>query len=350
MSHLPELACAFLLTLGAVPLLARRAAAWGLLDVPGARSVHATPVARVGGLGLGVGIAGGIALLSLRTGPVLDDWLPYLLPALLYLAIGLVDDVRSIRARWKFAAQCGAAALAVALGLRWEGTGLGPFGDLGFGAATPLLSWLWLVAVVMLVNFVDGIDLITCVGAGVLLAAGAGGEAGPGDGSLYALAGAAVLGLVFWNATPARAFPGDAATHLLGFLVGTLALHVPAHASSGAAATRALPWVAASAPLLPGVLDVALGLLAKARRGVPLARAHNQHLYQRLTRRGRPHAAVAVRYGALALAALFLVTRVAPGLGLGWCVGLSVAVLLWHLGGGLRETARLPWRFADAEP
>ena len=60
--------------------------------------------------------------------------------------IGLVDDVRPIRARWKFLAQAAVAAAAVALGLRWEGAALGPFGALGFGSATPFMTWLWLVA------------------------------------------------------------------------------------------------------------------------------------------------------------------------------------------------------------
>ena len=341
-----DLVPAFLTALAVIPLLVRLAPGLGLLDVPTARSTHAAPVPRVGGIGLFLGMGVGIAVLAARDHGALDAmaaWWPYLLPALCYFAIGLADDRWRLPPRRKFLAQALAAALAVALGLRWAGDALGSFGALAFGAGTPFLTWLWLVAVVILVNFVDGIDLITSLGAIVLLSAAAGAGAGPGDGLLYGLAAAAVLGLVFWNATPARAFPGDAATHLLGFLMGSAALELPGPA--GLPLTRALPWVAASAPLLPGVIDVGLGLLAKARHGIPLSTAHNQHLYQRLTQRGTAHVAVALRYGLLALAALTAVAWFAPRFGLAACCAVSALLLVWHLGGGLSTTRRIPYRF-----
>ena len=336
---------AFLVSAGTLPLLARAAGRWGLVDVPGARSIHATPVARIGGCGLLLGLGAGIATSVGGADAGLDaaaPWVPYLLPALAYFGIGLLDDRRTLRPRIKFLLQAGAAALAVGLGLRWQGAALEPFGPLSFGVATPACTWLWLVAVVTLVNFLDGLDLITVGGAVVLLGAGAGAGAGPGGGALYAIAGAAVLGLGFWNASPARVFPGDAGTHLLGFLVATLALHLPA---SGASGTQALPWVAASAPLVPGVIDVGLGLYVKARQGVPLSQAHNQHLSQRLTRRGATHAAVALRYGVLALVALFLVVVVAPRFGLAACLLGAVLVLAWHIGSAWARTRALPYVF-----
>ncbi len=325
----------------AVPPLARAAGGLGLLDVPEARSTHVQPVPRVGGIAIAIGLAGGIALLIVRGHPALDAtgaWVPYLVPAALYFAIGLADDLRGLRPRVKFALQAAAAALAVALGLRWDGTGLGPFGGIEFGALTPFMTWLWFVAVVMLVNFVDGIDLITSAVAVIVLGAAAGGGAGPGEGMLFLLAAAAIVGFGFWNVRPARAFPGDGATHMLGFLFASAAMTLPGE-------TMAVPWPVASAPLLPGVVDVALGLWSKWRHGVPLWRAHNQHLYQRLTRIGWTHAGVALRYGVLAALALLMVVLVAPRWGLGLCLGLSAAVLLWHLGLGLWRTRRIPYRF-----
>jgi len=257
--------------------------------------------------------------------------------------IGLADDRWRLGPVVKLGLQMLAAALAVYLGLRWGGAALGPFGALTFGPLTPFMTWLWLVAVVILVNFVDGIDLITAITALVVLGAAVGGEAGPGDGSLYAIAVAAVLGLVFWNMTPARVFPGDAGTHLLGFLMASVACGVPGETAGAPALADALPWATASAPLLPGVIDVAMGLYGKARRGVPIAAAHNDHLHQRLTKIGWSHAMSALRYGALALTALALVTWVAPGFGLLACLGIATVVLLWHLGGGLSATRHVPW-------
>jgi hypothetical protein len=86
------------------------------------------------------------------------------------------------------------------------------------------------------------------------------------------------------------------------------------------------------------VVDVAAGLVAKRRRGVPLSAAHRDHPYQRLTRLGRPHAAVALRYGAVVLLAALVAARGAS------LVGAVAAVLLGALVLGLHllDAARAP--------
>lgn len=318
---LTTLLSGFLATLGTLPVLAARL---GLLDHPGARSTHARPVARVGGIAILVGLLVAVGIACVRGHVAFDDVAPWLVPGGLFFAIGLVDDVRGLPAGGKFLLQGGAAAVAVLLGLRWEGAALAPFGALTFGPAGFAMTWLWIVAVVTMVNLLDGLDLITAATCAVVLGAAAGGGVGPGDGLLYAAALGAVLGFVPWNRKPARAFLGDAGTHLLGFLVATAALHEPG-------ATHALPWVLASAPLLPGVLDIAWGLWLKQRRGVRLTQAHNQHPSQRLTHAGWSHASVAVRYAVLAVLALLLVGVVAPRWGLLGCVVVSLAILTVHL-------------------
>jgi UDP-N-acetylmuramyl pentapeptide phosphotransferase/UDP-N-acetylglucosamine-1-phosphate transferase len=341
MNNLLDLGTAFLGTALSLPLWVRLGRRLGWVDVPEARSTHASPVPRVGGLALVTGLAAGLLAGVGRMHPFLDalaPWWPYLIPGVLFFAIGLWDDLGRPSARVKFTAQALAAAAAVALGLRWEGAALEPFGALAFGVATPVLTWLWIVAVVTLVNLLDGLDLITAATCAVVLGACAGAGAGPGEGLLYGLALAALLGFVPWNVAPARAFLGDAGTHLLGFLVATAALHVPD-------TTHALPWVLASAPLLPGVIDLAWGLRMKRRLRVPFAKAHNQHLSQRLTHAGWSHAAVAVRYGALGVLALVLAAVVAPRAGLVMCLAVAAGVLLLHLTHAWRIARDVPYRF-----
>ncbi len=337
----PGLLAAFLVAMALVPVLARGAFRLGLVDTPSARSMHSEPVPRVGGIAVLVGLFAGLTMVFL-TFDATQGWGPYIVPLVLYFAIGLADDVGYLSTRRKLFLQIVAAASAVMLGLRWGGDAIGPFAELRFGWMTPHMTALWLFAVVMLVNFVDGIDLITSTVAVVVLGAAAGGGAGPAGGFLYAVAAAAVLGMVVWNVTPARVFPGDSATHMLGFLMAAAACGVPS-GDPLAPVTAALPWAAASAPLLPGVIDVAMGIYGKVKRGVPVHAAHSDHLYQRLTKIGWTHAGSALRYGVLALVALALVTRVAPAYGLLACVGVSVAVLIWHLAGGWSATRRVPW-------
>ena len=198
------------------------------------------------------------------------------------------------------------------------------------------MSVLWIVAVVTVVNFLDGIDLITAATTLPLLALAAGAGAGPDAGLLYAAAAGAVLGFAAWNVPPARVFVGDGGTHLLGFLLAATALGPVEPAGA------ALPWPLVGGMLLPGVVDVAAGLVTKRRRGVPLAAAHRDHPYQRLTRLGGGHARVALRYGGLVLLAA-AVTLAAAGSGGGPAAalaGLGLGALLLAL--NLRQAARAP--------
>jgi UDP-N-acetylmuramyl pentapeptide phosphotransferase/UDP-N-acetylglucosamine-1-phosphate transferase len=325
---------AFLLT----PWLAARAERLSLVDRPEARRVHQHPVPRIGGLGWAGAVIPVAVALGLVRGDLADWWGP-LVTLVGFLLVGLADDLRLIRTRSKLLLQVGLSLLAACF-LRWSGDPIEPFGALTFGAATFGMTALWVFAVLTVVNFLDGIDGITVAHGTVLLGLGAGLGCGPADGALLAIAVGALLGMGYWNATPARVFPGDVATHGLGFLIATLALE-PAGGLTG----RALPWPLATGILLPAVVDIGMGLAAKLRRGVPLARAHREHLYQRLTRAGDPHMRVALRYGALALLAAFSVAWVGPRTG--WA-GIALAVLLGmggHLTEGLVRTRGLPYVF-----
>ncbi len=332
--------CAFVLAFLLTPWLAARAERLSLVDRPGARRVHERPVPRIGGLGWAGAAVPVLLLLGLVRGDLGSWWGP-LITLIAFLLVGLADDLRLIRTRTKLALQVALSLLAACF-LQWSGHAIAPFPALTFGVATYGMTALWVFAVVTVVNFLDGIDGITVVHACVLLGLGAGLGCGPAGGCFLAVAVGALLGMGYWNATPARVFPGDVATHGLGFLIATLALE-PVAAGSG----RALPWPVATAILLPAVVDIGMGLAAKLRRGVPIARAHREHLYQRLTRAGDPHLRVALRYGALALLAAFCVAWIGPRAG--W-VGIALAIL-FGLGGHLMEalsrTHGLPYVFPD---
>jgi UDP-N-acetylmuramyl pentapeptide phosphotransferase/UDP-N-acetylglucosamine-1-phosphate transferase len=326
------LACAVALVV--VPRVTAWARRLGWLDVPGDRSTHRVPVPRTGGIGLAVAFLAGVVLWAAVDSAWDAAW-RFLLPGAAWFLLGAVDDVARLRARTKLVGQVACAALSVAVGFRWEGRGVEPFPALAFGDATPFMTALWFFAVTTVVNFVDGIDLITCATCAVLLGAAAGGGAGPGGGAVCAAAAGGVLGLAFWNATPAHVFPGDGATHLLGFLAASVACALPAASPPG----DALPWALASAPLLPGAVDVGTGIVRKLRRGQPLSAAHRDHLYQRLARAAGSHPGSALRYGVLALAAVVVVARVGPLAGWPGVLLVSAAVLGLHYVQAARATS-----------
>ncbi|MCA9314447.1 MAG: hypothetical protein H6806_13090 [Planctomycetes bacterium] len=318
----------------------------GLVDNPTARSSHVARTPRVGGFALVGALLAAAVQLALTDGTLPPDreLLAFTLPALGFFLLGLVDDRWRLGARPKAAVQAALAAGAVAMGWRFAGEASPGFAALGFGVLDPFMAWLWIVAVVTAVNFLDGIDLITCAVQVTPLALAASAGAGLAGGTLYAALLGGVLVLGVFNITPARTFPGDAATHLLGFAVALMPMRL-----AGAADLHPLPWAWAAAPLLPAVIDIGLGLVIKRRRGLRWSAAHREHLHQRLTRAGWSHVGSALRYGVLtSVAALFAVVLV-PRLGW-WVAGpLAALVLLLHLQHAARRTRHVAWASAPAQ-
>jgi len=278
---------------------------------------------------------------TLNSAALCREWEPSQCPlgygTPLFFLVGLLDDVRGRRrglpAAAKLLLQAGAASVVVAMGLRFEGRGSGPFGAGSLGALAGPLTGLWVVAVVNVVNFTDGSDGIVAATCAVILSAASGGSSDWLETAFAAGAGAAI-GFAAWNAPPAKIFMGDGGSHLLGFLVAAGACSSP-HA-------HAVPWPLVAAPLVPFIVDVAEALVHKARHGIPMSLAHNDHLYQRLVKAGAAAGAVAIRYALLALVAIALAGPVATSFGL-WAAILSgAAVMALHLWTGARATRGVP--------
>ncbi len=326
-------------------VLLKRAALGRVLDIPEARSVHVKPTPRIGGTL--VILASIFALVvSAYVLPARGSWqscaLAVGLPALLLFACGLVDDITRLRARTKGIILIGIAAGAVyGLGWRWHGVALAPWPDLSLGAATQPMTVLWIVACVILMNFVDGIDHLCSMTGGVLVVVGSASAPGTVLGLVYAAFGGALIGFTAWNVHPARMFLGDSGSQVVGFLVATVPLMSNRiHGSSDASLT---PWVVPAGALLPIVIDVGMALIGKWRRSIPLAKAHSDHLYQHLTKIGHAHASVALSYAGLAVFAVFEIAWIAPRMGLGVCLATSALVLALFFGSGWWRTRSVPW-------
>jgi len=303
---------------------ARRA---GAMDLPDpSRRTHTVPTPRVGGVALVVAVLP--ELLHTRAYSVVAT-------VLLFFVVGLLDDLwgwrrgRGLPPPVKLVLQVGAAAVPVAgLGLRFAGTPLGSWPAIDLGAAGATLTVLFILAVVTVVNFMDGIDGITAATCAVLLGAAAA-AGSPHTAGLSAATAAALVGFAAWNAPRARIFLGDGGSHFLGALLACSVCTsddiLPDHQP-----LAAVPWPLLGAALLPSIADVAGALVHKARHGIPLAQAHADHLYQRLTKAGMPVALVALRYGVLALLALVVVGPFASVAGIPTACGVGAIVLAVH--------------------
>lgn len=306
----------------AVAILLRSGLAARLaLDVPNARSLHAAPIPRVGGLVVMAVALGGWAMLSL---PVAE----FAIPALLLCGFSYLDDRKGL----PVLARLGAQILAAALFL----FAVRPASDL----AMLVIFVLGLVWLTNLYNFMDGMDGLAAgmalIGFG-MLGAGALQSAGAFATACFCVAAAAAGFLVF-NWHPAKVFLGDAGSIPLGFLAGAMGLQ----------GWRDGLWPLWF-PLLvfsPFVVDATATLLRRMLRGERVWLAHREHYYQRLVRMGWSHRRTALAEYAvmLAMGALALLLRdAAPGSQLG---GLAAAVALFLI---LMTAIDARWRSFNAK-
>ena len=272
---------------------------------PNARSLHESPVCRVGGISIWAGWVPAMALAGVPLPGGGPAWLAWAAIA----AVSLLDDWRGVPPLPRLTVHLAAAALAAAA---LPGVG----GVAGMAVATLVIGWS-----ANLYNFMDGSDGLAATMAVVGFAAlGAGAlVAGATPAAAFALA-AAVLPLLVANLPPARLFMGDVGAVPLGFLAALLGI-------AGWGDGRWPPWF----PLLvflPFVADASVTLGARVLRRERVWEAHRSHYYQRLHQLGAGHRGTLLFYGVLmagtGASAVFALAARGPG----WLVlaGWSAAI------------------------
>jgi len=248
-----------------------------LLDEPNQRSSHLVPTPRGGGIAIVMAFfVGGFA-----AGTSVDPstaWGFYLAGAVVAM-VGFVDDHRHISAWWRLSVHFACAAWI----LYWLGVPSLYWidGAIELGAFGVLLAAFYLVWMLNLYNFMDGIDGIASVEA---LTVGTGGAlvywlttgSLDGNGLSSAMLAAAAAGFLVWNFPPARIFMGDAGSGFLGLMLAALSLQA-------AMVQPVLLWCWL---VLLGVfvVDATVSLGRRAVRGARIYEAHRSHAYQHASR------------------------------------------------------------------
>ena len=239
----------------------------GLVDKPdNFRKLHKRAVPRLGGIGIFLAFFIPLAFLYFfHRNPVSDLLLyrPIQLAGLLggsalALLVGLVDDLRDLRAGWKLLFQIIAASIAWATGLSIEAIS-NPFGGpLVLGLYSYPVTVLWFVICMNAVNLMDGLDGLA---AGVCLFVSL---------TLFLVSlhfrnvlamllmscfSGAVFGFLLFNFYPAKIFLGDSGSMLLGFLVGALSL-IGSTRKAETAIALLIPVVALGVPIFDTSLTI----------------------------------------------------------------------------------------------
>lgn len=276
----------FLASVGLTYLLRLYALKNNIIDTPNSRSSHVIPTPRGGGVAIVVSFLLGIVLFYFQ------GYLP-LLPVVggvisggIIALVGFWDDHGHIAARWRLLAHFSAAAFLLFC--------LGGFPVLtvsGFvinlGILGSLFGLLFLVWMLNLYNFMDGIDglassqaVISCIGA-IIIYFMSDSHIVLSSYLVLGLLASTVLGFLLWNFPPAKIFMGDAGSGFLGLIIGSFVI------SAGWIETKFFfCWL-----ILLGlfIVDATWTLVRRVIGGFKVYEAHRSHGYQIASRRFKHH-------------------------------------------------------------
>ncbi|MBA2655126.1 MAG: glycosyltransferase family 4 protein [Gammaproteobacteria bacterium] len=280
---------AFVATIGLVSAFRTIAYRYHLLDVPNARSSHASPTPRGGGIGIVISFFVGIFLLHFLGLMSLPLLVSFVVGGILLACIGLLDDLHHVPARVRIFVHfiAGCSVLYILGGMPPLDLGFVIWDWRGLGVVVGLLGLVWLIN---LYNFMDGIDglagseaLFVAIAVAFLLFL-------KGDYLLipvFLLLASAAGGFLIWNWSPARVFMGDTGSGFLGFVFGTLLI-----ATTLNGALTPWQWL-----ILLGCfwVDATLTLIHRVIRGEPWYQAHCSHAFQQAVKRTGCHERVVLR-------------------------------------------------------
>ena len=293
---LAALAGAFLTTLLALPLWRKWCLRVNLVDDPGQRKIHDAPIPLAGGFAVLTGIllplaAGAITLklgvnIATQTFPIAHglerravELAALAFGAVAITVLGWLDDKHELRPLPKFIGQF-LIALLVATACK-RITLFVP--NVYFSYAVTIL---WLLTVINAFNFMDNMNGL-CGGLGAIgaflfaIIAAAHGQ------YLVAIIGflmcGALAGFLPWNFPHARAFLGDAGSHLVGYLLAVMAVLPHFYTKQNPRPLAVLsPLLVLAVPLA----DLAWVVILRTRHHRPFWIGDMNHLSHRLVRAG----------------------------------------------------------------
>src|SRR4051794_5064164 len=301
-------AVAFGIVVLLTPAVGGMARLLGVVDRPEPRRLNRSPIPRLGGLALFLGVLVP-ALAFLPLGP---ETRGLLLGAAVATTVGAIDDFRGLRWWEKLGGQIAAAAIPVGFGI-WVSRFTFPFlgvHELPSWVGVPA-SIVWIVAIMNMTNLLDGLDGLAagvCAISGGTFCVIALSLGKPDAAIVSAIVVGATVGFLRHNFYPARIFMGDSGALLLGFVLATISVQ----GLLKTAATIALffPLLVLAVP----ILDTSFVVLKRLKYRQPGYVADRQHLHHRFVNIGfsQRRAAAYMYLWCGTLAAAALATRFIP--------------------------------------
>src|SRR4051812_35412992 len=323
----PAAALSALMTRALYPVMVRYA-----LARPNARSSHRVPTPQGAGIAvIAATLIAAVTVIALAGAAEIKIPVAVFGATLFIAVVGFADDVNSIPVVSRLLLQ--GLAVAVVILATPENLRIVPACPLWIERGLLFLAGLWFVN---LVNFMDGLDLMTVAeivpltGALVLLGWLAELPA-PATVAAAALFGA-MLGFAPFNRPVAKIFLGDVGSLPIGLLAGWCLLQLAWHQQIAAALLLPLYYLA----------DATVTLFRRMARREPFWAAHRSHFYQRATDNGFSVSRV--------VSEVFALNAVLAALAIGSALTSSTAIAILLFVIGSIATALLMRRFSRRQP
>jgi UDP-GlcNAc:undecaprenyl-phosphate GlcNAc-1-phosphate transferase len=284
----------------------------GMVDLPGPRKVHLSPIPLLGGLAMYGAVV--LAILFTFSGPALQQIVGILIGATVVAAVGILDDRGWLHHQVKlFIAMPLAAFILLVTGIHAQVFEFLLRGRAGY-ILDAILTVFFVVGITASFSILDHMDGL-CAGVAATASIFFALLAYLNGQTLVTTLAAAVLGastgFLRWNFKPAKIFMGDGGAMFLGFLMATLGLKLRLEQANHISA-----WLAPLLILGVTIFDTTLVTISRSRRGLlPFATPGKDHAAHRLANLGLGHrGAVVSMYilGLLSGGAAILVSYVAP--------------------------------------
>jgi len=278
------------LSLFLTPLSGMIARRFSVISIPSERSVHKHPMPLLGGLGIYFSILittiGGIVIVKSNLLPAfLSEYIPgirsimgklfaVLSGGAVVVAFGVVDDVKTLRARQKLLLQIIAALIIFSAGIRISLTG---------HLSSLVLTVFWLILMMNSFNLMDNMDGLSAGVAfisGAILFIFALMMKQLFVATLLAVFLGSVAGFLRYNFPPAKIFMGECGSAFLGYFLGTTAILLTFYRY--AEHQTFLPIFAPLVVFSVLFFDTLSVIWIRRKRGLPVFQADRNHLSHRL--------------------------------------------------------------------
>jgi UDP-GlcNAc:undecaprenyl-phosphate GlcNAc-1-phosphate transferase len=270
------------ITLVITPYIKKLAFKIGATDQPNERKTHVKIMPRLGGLGIVIGTAVGLLILQ----PDIDHLWSVIIGGLIITAVGVLDDLYTIRPSVKFSGQLIAALIVVFSGLTIDTLTLPIIGRFELGFLSTVITIFWIVGVTNAINLIDGLDGLA---AGVSII---------GMSSMFVISlidqQLAVMqlllvvigpsiGFLYHNFFPAKIFMGDTGALFLGYVISIIS--ILGLFKNVTLFSFIVPIIIMAVP----IFDTLFAIIRRAISGQRIGEADKKHIHHKLIAMGYSH-------------------------------------------------------------